>query len=122
MKTRAQEGATYSGERRSEPRQKPQGYHCVELAVNDFAVPYKFKIWNIASNSMCLLVREDSDILRRIKVGDNIKMEYYLEGTWSPPESRLTAIRHITKKEDGPFKGHYLVGIDILDRNESPPQ
>lgn len=30
------------------------------------------------------------------------------------PEYRPTTIRHITKSEDGRFRGHYLVGLEIL--------
>ncbi len=121
MKTGVQETPVNTEEeRRAEPRHKPEEYHCVEVAVDDLAIPYQFKIWNIASKSMCLLVREDSNLLRRIKVGDTLKMKYYSGCSWSSPESKLTAIRHITKNEDGPFKGHYLVGIEILNNEISP--
>ena len=41
-------------------------------------------------------------------------MKYYDPGPVSEPEYRTTAIRHITKSEDGRFKGHYLIGLEIL--------
>ncbi len=111
---------TPAEERRSEPRHSPEEYHCVEFSLDDLAIPYQFKIWNIASKSMCLLVRQDSDILRRIKVGDTVNMKYYSGCSWSSGEYKPTAIRHITKNDEGPFKGHYLVGIEILSSDAAP--
>ncbi|MBW2020791.1 MAG: hypothetical protein JRI65_12500 [Deltaproteobacteria bacterium] len=77
--------------------------------------PYKFKIWNIASTSMCILVKEDSDILSWLKVGDTMNVKYYSTDLDYPPQYLATAIRHITKNDQGRFKGHYLVGLEILE-------
>ncbi len=101
-------------ERRSEPRKTPQEYYAVEFSIEGLELPYQFRIWNMASRSMCVLVKEGSDILSRLKVGDTLNMKYYAGGSVVEPEYRTTAIRHITKSEDGRFKGHYLVGLEIL--------
>ena len=102
-------------ERRSEPRKEVNRYYSVEFAINGMAMPYQFRIWNIASKSMCVLIKEGSDILSHLKVGEKINMKYYTDSSISPTEYRETAIRHITKDEDGKFKGHYLVGLEIMD-------
>ena len=101
-------------ERRSEPRRTPEQYYAVEFSIEGLELPYQFRIWNIASKSMCVLVKEGSDILSRLRVGDKLNMKYYAGGAVAEPEYRTTAIRHITKSEDGRFRGHYLVGLEIL--------
>ncbi len=101
-------------ERRSEPRKTPEQYYAVEFTIEGLELPYQFRIWNIASKSMCVLVKEGSDILSRLRVGDKLNMKYYVGGAVTEPEYRTTAIRHITKSEDGRFRGHYLVGLEIL--------
>ncbi|RLB43841.1 MAG: hypothetical protein DRH12_01905 [Deltaproteobacteria bacterium] len=101
-------------ERRSEPRKTPEEYYAVEFSIEGLELPYQFRIWNMASRSMCVLVKEGSDILSRLKVGDKLNMKYYVGGSVAEAEYRPTAIRHITKSEDGRFKGHYLIGLEIL--------
>lgn len=101
-------------ERRSEPRLPASQYYSVEFSINGLNLCYQFKIWNMASQSMCVLVREDSELLPRIRVGDILEMRYYTGSSTNPCEDLKTEIRHITRDEDGRFKGHYLVGLSIL--------
>jgi hypothetical protein len=42
-------------------------------------------------------------------------MEYYQTDIAYPSEYLKTVIRHITKKRQARLKGHYLVGLDILE-------
>jgi hypothetical protein len=102
-------------ERRSEPRRQPHQYYSVEFSTNALDLTYQFKIWNMSSTSMCVLVREDSDILPCLKVGDTLNMKYYSTDSVYPSDYVQTAIRHITKDDQGRFKGHYLVGLEILE-------
>lgn len=104
-------------ERRSEPRKRPDAYHSVELSVDGLEFSYQFKLYNIASKSMCVIIKEDSEILPRLKVGDTINMRYYSKDSPYPSRDLATAIRHITKNESGRLKGHYLVGLEIIDEN-----
>jgi hypothetical protein len=106
--------STLMTERRSEPRFPASQYYSVEFSINGLTMSYQFKIWNMASQSMCVLVREDSEILPRIKVGDILDMRYYTGSSACPSEDLKTEIRHITKDDDGRFKGHYLVGLSIV--------
>jgi hypothetical protein len=101
-------------ERRAEPRKQAPQYHSVELSINGLSFSYQFKIWNMASKSMCVMVREDSAVLSRLKVGDKLSMKYYTNELSCPVEQLETEIRHITKDE-GRFKGHYLVGLSIVN-------
>jgi hypothetical protein len=112
--------STLMAERRSEPRFPASQYYSVEFSINGLTMSYQFKIWNMASQSMCVLVREDSEILPRIKVGDILDMRYYTGSSSSPSEDLKTEIRHITKDDDGRFKGHYLVGLSIVSEENHP--
>jgi hypothetical protein len=106
--------ANEASERRAEPRIEVDQYHSVEFSVNGLKFSYQFKIWNVASSSMCVMVREDSDLLARLKVGDVLNMKYYSNKLSSPFEHYETEIRHITKDDNGKFRGHYMIGLSIL--------
>ena len=104
--------------RRSEHRKRLNQYFSVELSIDGLDFPYQFKIRNIASTSMCVLVKEDSDILPLLKAGDRLNMKYYSYGSVYPPEYLETVIRHITKNDQGRFKGHYVVELEILENQD----
>lgn len=101
-------------EKRSEPRTELGKYHSVEFKTSDQGSLYQFKIWNISSQGMCLLVREDSEVIADIAVGMVLKMKYYTTNFSTPAKEMKTEIKHITKEEEGHFKGHYLVGLYVI--------
>jgi hypothetical protein len=102
-------------EKRSEPRTIIDKFYSVEFSVDDVPSLFQFKIWDLSSRGICLLVKEGSEILNKIKVGDIVDMRYYEIEATKPTEYKKTEIRHITKDTEGRFKGHYLIGISILD-------
>jgi len=89
-------------------------YYSVEFPVKGFDFQYQFKIRHIGSRSMCILVREDSNILRRLKVGNVFTIKYRPIDAACPSDYLDTAITNITKNRAGRFKGHYLVGLKIM--------
>ena len=101
--------------RRSETEKNVDQYYSVEFSVNGPSVPHQFKLWNIPPTPMCLLVKEDSDVLRGLKVGDTVKMKYYPADSAFPSDYLDTAIRHIGKNDQERFKNHYLVGLEIVE-------
>ncbi len=102
-------------EKRSEPKNQLHQYFSVEISNSRIDFPYQFKLWNTASMPMCILVKEDSDIMSRLNVGDTLNTKYYASGSLYPPDYRDTAIRDISKNDQGRFKGHYLVSLEILE-------
>jgi len=102
--------------RRSEPRSITDQYHCVEFQIDSLGSFYQFKIWDISTRGMCILVKEDSAVVSHLKVGDVFEMKYYPTQMSDNIEGLRTEIRHITKSEEGRFKGHYLVGLRIKDK------
>ena len=102
--------------RRSEPREPVDQYHSVELTVSPNRIIYQFRIWNISQRGMCILLKEDSAALDHIRVGDILEMKYHPTEKSRPSEYFKTKIQHITKEVTGRFKGHYLVGLSILNK------
>lgn len=102
-------------ENRSETRSLVDQYHSVEFSLEGLEYTYQFKIWDISSKGLCVVVKKDSEILKHLKVGDVLQMKYYRTISSQPAEFLRTEIRHITLDEEGRFKGHYLVGFLILD-------
>jgi hypothetical protein len=89
-------------------------YHSVEFSVDNMSVPHQFKIWHVEENSMAILVREDSNILPHLRVGERLNMNYYSVNSVYPDMSIETAIKEINRDEQGRFKGHVLVGLELL--------
>jgi hypothetical protein len=104
-----------SGERRSETRTTVDEYYSVEFSVSGAEYIYQFRIWNLSAQGMCVVVREDSDLLKHLKVGDVINLKYHSADLKNPTANLRTQIRHITNQEQGHFKGHALVGLEILE-------
>lgn len=108
-------------ERRSENRQEVDRYYSIEFSMGGRNLTYRFKIWNKATRSLCFFVREGADILPRLKVGSRLWMKYYHTDLSAPSDYLETVIRHVTKKERGPFRGCFLVGVEILNSRETEP-
>ena len=107
--------------RRSEPRTPSDRYHSVEVAVKGLAAVYQFKIWNISSKGMCILLMEDSVMLNHLDVGNILDMRYYPMEMRQPTEQLKTKIQHITREHDGKFKGRVLVGLSLVSKEEVSP-
>ena len=103
------------GDNISLPKRNRDHYHSVEFCIKGIELPYQFKLWNTANMSMCVLVKENSAILPRLKVGDTLDMKFYSADSSYPTDSLRTTIRHITRDDEGRFKGHYLVALEILE-------
>ena len=90
-------------------------YRSAEFVVEGLDVPYQFRIWHTAQASISVLVNENSKLLPRLRVGDTLNVKYYSAGPLYAPDCQKTAIRHITKSDQGRLKGHYIVGLEILE-------
>lgn len=90
-------------------------YYSAEFFVEGAEVLYQFKIWEAASSLLNVLVNENSQLLPRLKVGDTLDVKYYSNGSGYPSTYRKSAIKHITRSDEGRLKGHFLVGLEILE-------
>ena len=90
-------------------------YYSAEFAVEGLEVSYQFKIWEKAPKTMTVLVKENSDLLQLLKVGDTLRVKYYSVKSAYPSHWQKTAVRHITWNDQGRLKGHYLVGLEVVE-------
>jgi hypothetical protein len=104
-------------ERRSETRAMAEPYHSVQFKTEGLPSFYQFKLWNISSKGMCILVKEDSEVLKYLKVNDTLEMTYYPTNNKDTQKNINTRIKHITKNETGRFQGHYMVGLSIISQS-----
>ncbi len=102
-----------------QPGKRPSQYYSAEITIDGLDFPYQFKIWNIASKFMCILVKEKSDILPRLKEGDVLSVKYHPTDSGNPSEYMETKIRHMTKNDHGRLKGHYILDLEILESRNS---
>ena len=102
-------------DRRAENRTTNDRYASVQISKQELETDYQFKIRNISQKGMCILVREDSHVMQHLHVGDILDMKFYPLNASDPVEDAKTEIIHILKDEQGRFKGHFLVGLAILE-------
>ena len=102
-------------EKRAELRSEIHNYHCIEVQTEKTLFNYQFKIWNISSHGMCLLVKSDSTFLKRVNVGDILTVHYFPSDLSWPPDVHQTKIMHITDAKNDKFKSHCFVGLMIIN-------
>jgi hypothetical protein len=106
-------------EKRHDSRTEVDQYYSVELSIADASLIYQFRIWNLSSRGICIVVKEDSDLLKHLKVGNIFHMKYYPIDSSCPKEYLKTEIKHITRDKQGRFRNHVLVGLLIIEKQGS---
>ena len=101
-------------ERRSEPRTAAPRYYSVQFTTRGLKTFYQFKLWNISQKGMCILVKEGSEVIKHLAVGDILEMIYHSADVRGEFNRLKTQIKHITPNSGGRFGGHCLVGLAIL--------
>jgi hypothetical protein len=104
-------------EKRSQLRKILDRYYSVEFKLKDTGCLYHFKLRDLSSDGMGILVNENSAVLEHLSVNELIEMKYYPPVASSSAERLKTKIKHITKKEQGSFKGHFLIGLLIIEKD-----
>lgn len=102
-----------AGERAYEGPFPCEEYESVEFSIAGLQYLHQFRLWNMASGSLCVLVKEGSEILGSLKEGDVLPLKYYTRDEISPTRYQETEISNIRKEEEGRFRGHYLVALRI---------
>ncbi len=101
--------------KRSESRDAPKGFHGASIKL--VGVPlYQFKLKDTSENGASILVKEDSFMLNYLKVGQTLQINFSSDLEFDHNGDFETEIVHITKVDKGRYKGHYLVGVQILDK------
>lgn len=102
-----------TAERRSEPRVPADPFKSVEISIAGLSAIYLFSLRQLSETGLGILVQQCSDIVNHIKVGDILNMKYLAQKP-GPPVEIKTQIKHITKIDAGRYRGHYTVGLKII--------
>ena len=108
-------------DRRPESRTMLDRYYSVEFQLQGTGNVYQFKLRDMSAKGLGILVNKDSAVLKHIKVGDTVDMKYIPPESAGSSESLKTQIAHITQKDEEPFKGHFLIGLLITEREIIDP-
>ena len=102
-------------EKRSETRKILDQYFSVEFSVSSTLPVHQFKVRDVSPTGIGILVNESSAVLDHLEVGNVLEMKYNPKNLSDLPEYLRTEISHITKLDQSQYKGHYLVGMLILE-------
>ena len=106
-------------ERRASPRKIIEQYRSVEFSPTSTEPIYQFRIRDISSSGIGIMIKEESALLKYVKVGDILNMKYNPMHASDLPQFLKTEIIHITKIDDGQYRGNYLVGLAILEKQDA---
>lgn len=90
-------------------------FYSVEFSIQNVKFLYQFKIWKNKENPAFVLVKENSDILNWIKIGDTLDLKYYSSNPVGSTQEIPTKIMDIKRHYEGRFKGHYVVSLWALE-------
>lgn len=93
---------------------KTDSYFRAEIKISRVDLGYQFKLREIDGNQGCFFVNEKSSVLKLLDVGSILDMKY-----WTTEKNKIVKyvkaeIKNISKQDHEPFKGHYKVGLSIL--------
>ena len=94
-----EKGNIFKGEEeRSEPRLEADQYCNVEFSISKEKPDYLFEIRDVSSFGLCIIVKDGSNILNHVKVGDILDMKYYHPKKSESPELIKTEIIYMNFK------------------------
>jgi hypothetical protein len=87
--------------------------YSAEIRLDGFLIVYLSKLRLRNGDGPCVIVKQNSIMMKRLRVGLGLELR-----CWSPKNAYAVKyfkakIKHITLQHDGPFTGHYLVGLTI---------
>ena len=101
--------------KRSEGRQATRPDCSAIVRVSGIPI-HQFKLRDISQNGTCFLVEEDSSILRHLRTGVELEIQFDTGNRGQPSEFHRSEIMHVTRANQGQFKGNCLVGVRIISR------
>jgi hypothetical protein len=104
-----------SEERRAWTRRTQLRNYRVEIKL--IAQPiYQFRVRDVSQKGAGLLVKDDSEFLNLIEVGQVVDADFISPTGKMPSGLYKVEIRHITKAAKGELRGHRLVGVSIVEK------
>jgi hypothetical protein len=103
---------------RTSVNRKPVVYrYSVEFMSKDIFPGYVFKIRELTSSGMGILVKSDSALLDHIEVGKVMDLKYQTDDDPNASEYKKTEIKQVAEHDEGRFMGHHVIGLSILQQH-----
>jgi hypothetical protein len=106
-------------ERRAKSRRTVIRNYRVEIKLIGAPI-YQFRVLDVSTDGAGILIKEDSKFLNLIEVGQIVDADFISPEGTDPAGNYKAEIRHITEPNEGKHKGHYLVGLSILEKIDQP--
>jgi hypothetical protein len=101
--------------RNAEKRRMVKERYSVAFPADGSGVPLALKVWHKSPEYMRLVVREDAvPGIRRLKVGERVRMNYYAVDLERPSERLETEVVDVKENRLGLMRGQYFVDLQIL--------
>ena len=102
-------------ERRAKHRRTQLRNYRVEIKLIGAPI-YQFRVRDVSSDGAGILIKEDSKFLNLIEIGQIVDADFISPEGTDPTGNHKVEIRHITKPNEGKHKGHFLVGLKIIEK------
>jgi hypothetical protein len=103
-----------NSEERRKSRSKDLSNPMVEIKITGNPI-YQLKVRDISDKGVGVLVRPDSKLLNLIEIGHEIGIKLVLPREYRGPSGKFRArVEHISEIVEGPYQGHFVVGISFL--------
>ena len=102
-------------ERRAKHQRTQLRNYRVEIKLTHAPI-YQFRVNDVNPDGAGILIKEDSKFLSMIEVGQIVDAYFISPKGTDPTGNHKVEIRHITKPNEGKNKGHFLVGLKILEK------
>ena len=75
---------------------------------------YMLKVRDLSDKGAGIVVKSDSGLLKMIEIGQELKVRLILPREYRGPfGSYRSRVEHITEIQEGPFKGHMILGLSF---------
>jgi hypothetical protein len=101
-------------EKRVSHRQTSNQSDSVELKIPGIPA-YQLKIKDLSPNGTCVLIDQNSKILRYLDINQELDMKYYTNNGKTQMKFLKAQIKHMTKAYIPPFQRYFFVGLKISD-------
>ena len=77
---------------------------------------YMLKVRDLSDKGAGIVVKSDSGLLKMIEIGQELKVRLILPREYRGPfGSYRSRVEHITEIQEGPFRGHMILGLSFLN-------
>ena len=101
-------------EKKYQHLRKADDYFRAEIKISSNDLAYQFKLREIDEDHGCFFIRENSAVFKMLNVGTVLDMKYWTAEKTRRVKYVSAQIKDITRQNQNPFKGHFKVGLSIL--------